>query len=252
MTIWGWRTTFFAVAGAQITCLLLVMAVVREAPIGVEYRSRGTSPLAGLGSVCATPAYWLLAVAAFFWYANYMAVQGLWGGPYLMDVVGLSRQAAGMHLLVASLGFLAGCLVIGRIAELVGSHRRVMLGGQLALLAGMTIFLGPAARLNPWLLLVLFFLLGLAVSAGVAIYPLIRQRFRHDITGTALTAVNFFILLGAAAAQQVMGLVIGRYPIVAGSYPAEAYHQAFLLPMGGLAVAILIFSRLQESTGETA
>jgi predicted MFS family arabinose efflux permease len=249
MSLHGWRPTFWAVAGIQVISLLLVLMLVREAPAGVEFRHTGNSPAAGLAQVVATADYWLLAGIAFFWYANYMAVQGLWGGPYLMEIAGLDRPATGNMLLAISLGFLVGCLWIGKVAEWLGSQRRTMLYGQTCLLCCMTLFLGPAATLPRPLLAAVLFLLGLSVASGVAIYPLIRQRFAHAITGTALTAVNFFILLGAAAMQQVMGWIINRFPRGPAGYPAEAYHQAFLLPIGGLALAIMLFSRLKESAG---
>ncbi len=246
MSSFGWRPTFWVIACAQVVCLLLLITLGSEAPVGVEFRSHGKSPLAGIAQIATKADYWLMAVIAFFWYANYMAVQGLWGGPYLMDVVGLTREAAGAFLLAISLGFLAGCLIIGRLAELIGSHRRTLLFGQCGMLAGMTLFLGPAAAIPRPLLLLALFLFGLTVASGVAIYPMIRQRFAHEITGTALTAVNFFILLGAATMQQFMGWLIDRSPHSASGYSPAAYHQAFLLPICGLALAIIFFSRLRE------
>ena len=247
----GWRFTFAVIALAQVICLLLLIFMGREAPEGIEFRSQGKSPVAGLAQVITTADYWLLAVIAFFWYANYMAIQGLWGGPYLMDAVGLSREAAGLYLLAISLGFLVGCLFVGRLAERIGSQRRTMLLGQSAMLLGMGLFLGPAMAIAKPLLLALLFLLGLSVAAGVAIYPLIRQRFPHEIAGTALTAVNFFILLGAAVMQQVMGWLIERAPHGSAGYPPAAYHQAFLVPVGGLALAILLFRNLRETVSRS-
>ena len=40
-----------------------------------------------------------------------------------------------------------------------------------------------------------FFALGLAVSSGVMIYPIVRSMFSVRIVGTALTSLNFFVLL---------------------------------------------------------
>lgn len=246
MGSFGWRPTFWIIAIVQVACLLLLITLVQEAPTGIEFRNHGKASFAGIATIVTKADYWLMAIIAFFWYANYMAVQGLWGGPYLMDVVGLTREAAGAFLLAISLGFLAGCLIIGRLAELIGSHRRTLLYGQCGMLAGMILFLGPAATIPRPLLLAALFFFGLTVASGVAIYPMIRQRFAHEITGTALTAVNFFILLGAAVMQHAMGWLIDQSPRSGSGYPPAAYHQAFLLPIGGLFLAILFFSRLRE------
>jgi sugar phosphate permease len=184
---------------------------------------------------------------AFFWYANYMAVQGLWGGPYLMEVLGFSRAQAGNCLLATSVGFLGGCIFVGKVSESVfRSRKNTLLAGQFVLLGFMSLFLGFAEILPRPLLFVSFFLMGIAVSSGVAIYPLIRESFPHEIIGTALTAVNFFILLGAAMTQQVMGWYIASFPRGPFGYPPAAYHGAFLIPITGLALALVLFLSMRE------
>ncbi|KAF0220495.1 MAG: major facilitator family [Geobacteraceae bacterium] len=251
----GWRATYLSVAVLQLLCLAAVQRLVAERPAHPPHHDipgkdhpAPDSPLAGLRQVLATPSYWLMSALAFFWYANYMAVQGLWGGPYLMEVVGVGREGAGNILLATSLGFLVGCLFVGRVADSwLRSRKKTLVAGQLALVLCMSLFLGPADHLSTPLLAGAMFLMGLAVSSGVAIYPLIRERFSHGITGTAMTAVNFFILLGAATGQQVMGLYIGRFPKGVTGYPPAAYHGAFLIPICGLAMALLLFLFAKDS-----
>jgi len=247
----GWRPSFLAVGALQVLCLLLVLRVVREHPPADVHEEQPVSasipPFAGLAVVFKTPSYWLMSSLAFFWYANYMAVQGLWGGPYLMEVLGLSRTQAGNCLLATSIGFLAGCIFVGKVSESVfRSRKNTLLAGQFVLLGFMSLFLGFAEILPRPLLFVSFFLMGIAVSSGVAIYPLIRESFPHEIIGTALTAVNFFILLGAAVTQQVMGWYIESFPRSAFGYPPAAYHGAFLIPITGLALALILFLFMRE------
>jgi sugar phosphate permease len=172
-----------------------------------------------------------------------MAIQGLWGGPYLVEAVGISQREAGLVLLATSLGFLVGCLFIGSLTErLFRTPKRTLIVGQTLMLGCMTCFLGPAERIDRAMLYPLFFVTGIAVSSGVAIYPLIRESFSRAITGTALTAVNFFILMGAATMQQLMGRVIENSErSVTGSFPPSAYHSAFLIPICLLAAAIILF-----------
>ncbi|WP_318258410.1 hypothetical protein [Geobacter anodireducens] len=114
-------------------------------------------------------------------------------------------------------------------------------GQSLLLLLLLVLTLGPAEQVPRGLLAVFFFAAGLAVSSGVAIYPMIREMFPSTLSATATTALNFFVLTGAAVVQQVMGLIIGRFPRGPAGYPAEAYHAAFLVPVTGLAVAVTLF-----------
>jgi NADH:ubiquinone oxidoreductase subunit K len=73
------------------------------------------------------------------------------------------------------------------------------------------------------------------------IYPIIRAMFPVRIVGTALTSLNFFVLMGAAVTQQAMGLIIGSFGRSAGQTSPQAYHAAFLLPVAALAVAIVLY-----------
>lgn len=245
----GWRTTFLGIACLQALALLLALRIVIDRPSSSadSCRHHPVSAFSGLKEVLTTPAYWLISFLAFSWYASYMAVQGLWGGPYLMEVIGLSKQGAGRTLLATSLGFLVGCLFVGEVTRrLFRSPKWTLFWGQLVLLLCMSVFLGPLEQMPRSLTLPTFFVMGLAVSTGVAVYPLIRGSFPHAITGTSLTLVNFFILLGAATIQQIMGGVISRFPRTAtGAYPAAAYHQAFMIPLVLLALATFMFLRVR-------
>lgn len=247
----GWRTTFLAVFVLQCIALLTLL-MIREGPVPNPTRKFSPAALAhDFRRILTTPLYLPLVLIAFFWYACYMSVQGLWGGPYLRDVAGFSPDAAAFSLLCSSAGFLAGSLLVGRCSELLGSNARVMLRGETLLLVVMGYFLLPAATVPRTVVPFVFFLIGFFVASGVAIYPLIRERFPREIIGTALTAVNLFILLGAATLQQVMGIVIDRFGAAGGIYPETAYHAAFLIPMAGLACALAIFRAYVTGRGET-
>lgn len=244
----GWRSSFLAIGIVQILVTLLVFGMVRDRPAGSATGETGTTGvvksgmMAAWGDIFGSRDFWLLAGIAFAWYGNYLALQGLWGGPYLMDVLHLSRESAGTMLMFTSLGFITGSTVTDSIARRVfRSYKRTLLAGQLALALLMTGFLGWVELLPPPFLMALFFAIGLAVSSGVMIYPIIRAMFPVQIVGTALTSLNFFVLLGAATTQQAMGVIIGAFPSTAAGAPHGAFHAAFLLPVACLAAAIVLF-----------
>ena len=244
----GWRSSFLAIGIVQIVVTVLVFGMVRDRPLIAEAPaapapgSEKTGMLAAWREIFGTKDFWLLGAIAFAWYGNYLALQGLWGGPYLMDVLRLSREATGNVLMFTSLGFIAGSTVTDTVARrFFRSYKRTLLAGQLVLALLMTGFLGWVELLPLPLLMAVFFLIGLAVSSGVMIYPIIRAMFPVQIVGTALTSLNFFVLLGAAATQQVMGVIIGSLDRPAGGVTPTAFHMAFLLPVVCLAAAILLF-----------
>jgi sugar phosphate permease len=248
----GWRSSFLMIGIAQALVTVLVFGMVRDRPPspsshpesseGAGAEALKTGVLAAWREIFGSRDFWLLGAIAFAWYGNYLALQGLWGGPYLMEVLNLSREATGKMLMFTSLGFICGSMVTDTIARrFFKSYKKTLLAGQMFLLLLMSAFLGWAEAIPHPLLAALFFVIGLAVSSGVMIYPIIRSMFPVRIVGTALTSLNFFVLMGAAVTQQMMGIIVGGYDRAAGGISPGAFHAAFLLPIGGLLVSMALY-----------
>lgn len=248
----GWRTSFVVIAVLQGVVTVIVYAFVRDRPVVATAAATSHSPAPGMFAawqeIFGRSDFLLLGILSFFWYGNYLAVQGLWGGPYLMEILHLPRTEAGSMLMYTSIGFIVGSLLVDTIArKFFRSYKKTLLSGQFILLLLMSGFLGwgesvPAALLPAW-----FFCIGIAVSSGVMIYPIIRNSFRVEIVGTALTSLNFFVLMGAAVTQHLMGIIIESLG-KGGGMTADSFHAAFLFPMIGLAAAILLYLPVKERT----
>jgi sugar phosphate permease len=248
----GWRASFLAIGVLQVLVTILVFSMVQDRPTAAssdpalqaslpDSGKKQSGILADWGEIFGNRDFWLLGSIAFFWYGNYLALQALWGGPYLMEILHLSRKATGTMLMFTSLGFIVGSMLIDTVARrFFNSYKMTLLTGQLILLLLMSAFLGWAESLPHPLLAALFFVIGLVVSSGVLIYPIIRSMFPVRIVGTALTSLNFYVLMGAAVTQQVMGVLIGKSG--GGAMQAAAFHQAFLFPVAGLLLAIGLYA----------
>jgi predicted MFS family arabinose efflux permease len=247
----GWRHSFLTVAVLQGAVTVLVFVLVRDRPRRDTVQEEAESPpnmplMAAWGTIFGTPDFWLLGILAFAWYGNYLALQALWGGPYLMEVLHLSRKSTGSMLMFTSFGFIIGSVFIDTIARrFFRSYKNTLLAGQLILLLFMSAFLGWADTLTQPLLALLFFAIGLAVSSGVLIYPVVRAMFPVGIVGTALTSLNLYVLMGAAVTQQGMGILAGSSG-GGGTLSATGFHTAFLFPVAALALAIAVYSRARE------
>jgi len=239
----GWRSSFLVIAVLQAVVTVLIFVKVQDRP---AHRLESVPPehqekpgmLAAWGTIARDRSFWLLAAIAFCWYGNYLAVQGLWGGPFLMHLIGLTREGAGKMLMWTSVGFIIGSMLTDRIARTIfHSYSRTLLVGQFCLAALMTGFLGWLTLLPLWALPIYFLGIGLAVSTGVMIYPIIRAMVPVSMVGTGLTSLNFFVLMGAAVAQQGMGVVIAH----CGGYTLKGFQAAFSLPVIGLLLTSLLF-----------
>jgi sugar phosphate permease len=249
---YGWRNSFLVVGIVQAAVTMLVFWKVQDKPAespadNEQVTITKTGMMSAWSEIFGSRDFWLLGAIAFSWYGNYLALQALWGGPYLMEVLHLSRESTGSMLMFTSLGFIVGSSVVDTVARnFFRSYKKTLLAGQLALLLLMTAFLGWAEAIPQSMLAGVFFIIGLVVSSGVMIYPIIRSMFPVNIVGTALTSLNFFVLMGAAVTQQVMGIIVGGYGDKAGSMSAGAFHAAFLFPVAGLVLTIVLYSGARE------
>lgn len=251
ITNFGWRATFIAASVAQLANTAVVFLIARDAPSATETESELTSGNSGQSRVdiittwkllLLSPAFWLVSLMAFFWYANYMVLLGMWGGPYLREVIKLDNAGSSTILLSISFGYIVGSLLLGKAIDLLkGSLGKTILLGQSLLLVLMTAMLGPAEVVPQATVAIIFFMIGLASSSGVLIYPLARNLVPLESAATAMTCVNFFLLIGAASVQHVIGLCIHSFTRLPTGYPAIAYHAAFLIPISGLALTLILF-----------
>ncbi|MGK3768297.1 hypothetical protein, partial [Enterococcus faecium] len=63
--------------------------------------------------------------------ATPLALRGLWGGPWLMDVKGVSRVEAGNQLGAFTLAMIVGPVLIGMIDRGLGRRRALVAGTYL-------------------------------------------------------------------------------------------------------------------------
>ncbi|MBR1196784.1 MFS transporter [Bradyrhizobium sp. AUGA SZCCT0240] len=216
--LWGWRVGFWISAGFGLMVALAVYALVpnqraehadRSSPlsqmasvlrIGVSYRLRGLIAIA------------LVSLAAV------LVLRGLWGGPWLMEVKGLSRIGAGNALGLFTIALIVGPALIGLFDRSFGHRREVLAATHflaallLALMAaGASHFpvsdLFGVAAMPAQYDIVLLVLIGFAMSAQPLVFGMTRQLVDQQNTGKALSAVNLAFFLGAALMQSATGVV---------------------------------------------
>jgi len=150
--------------------------------------------------------------------ASSLALRGLWGGPWLMEVKGLSRVEAGNQLGAFTIAMIIGPLCIGMIDRRVGHRREVVAGAHLiaALLLALMALGAPHYPVSvlfgmtvmpPQYDLALFVLIGLATSAQPLLFGMSRQLVDAQTAGKALAAVNLAFFLGTALMQSTTGAV---------------------------------------------
>jgi nitrate/nitrite transporter NarK len=242
----GWRHSFLLVAGVTFALTVLFFVVVRDRPTAAE-TSPGAAEVLTISTMVrrlvSSKDYWIISLGTFCRYGTFLAIQGLWAGPYLVDVVGLSTVQAANLLLVLNLAAVLGAPFGGWLSDRALSSRKavalVALGGTSMALAALAVVPG---RPSLWVLIaVVFAFLGVTSSFGQVMYAHVKELMPLRMAGMAMSGVNFFTMLGAAAFLHGMGWVLDHGYAGAGSRGPDAYRAAFLVGSSAAALAFAAY-----------
>jgi len=246
----GWRGACGSMAAVTLLLAAGMYLIARDHPPQRDGAQLPAPPSladirAGLRRVFCSGAFWCLAPLGFASYGALIAVQGLWGAPFLVHTYGMSKSAAGSVLLAIPLGVVCGAPTWGRWSDKLRLRKPLVIAGLIAMLLTLS-SLVLHLPLPHWLLTAQYWLLGFSSASLYILYTQVKESFSLSIAGTALTALNFFIILGAAVFQQMTGLIMGCWqPSAGGAMPLVAYQWGFGVSaaMLALTLALYLFSR---------
>ncbi len=248
----GWRGAFVAVAAFNLVQVAAPYFIVRDRRPGVESPPVvSENPLKGLGQVLKMPLYWIISMGNFFRYGCIMAIIGLWGGPYLINAMGLSPVEAGNALFATSLGFMIGQPIFGRMSDSMFQTRKGIIIPSLFVSALFTLILGwLPSGLTVWAVYTLFFIMGLASAPGQIMFAHIRELVPPHLTARAMTSTNLFLMIGPAAVMQFSGLLVDIEPTAINS--AGDLWPVWIFLTAGLVAAGLAYFLVPDSRPDKA
>ncbi|MGE5467770.1 MAG: MFS transporter [Ignavibacteria bacterium] len=229
----GWRGIFASLS--LLACLAaagILSVPERRAPgAGESLREQ----MRALGGILKSPVYWRYAPQTAMLSGGFMALQGLWAVPWLMNFNGYTRETAAFHLLLTSIamttGFVSLATFVTRLARAGLPPRRLLAGGigvGIGLLALIVADVGATH--------LLWFGMGLVFSVTNLAYALLSAHFPLQLQGRANTAINLAAFVGAFSIQWGVGALVD----LLGSFglgPREAFRIAFGLLLALQALA---------------
>ncbi|MEO5376142.1 MAG: MFS transporter, partial [Alphaproteobacteria bacterium] len=227
LTVTDWRGLFLPLSGLAIVIAVALMVLVRDAPRSASHQTDGVGDLLrGLGRILSSRWFWRVTPLTMLSQGTFMAVAGLWIGPWLRDVSGLERAEATRHITACSAAMAAGFILFGALAVRL-DHRGVPplvvagagMFGFMVVQAALVLDL-PVGSLPTWLSF------GLLGSSGVLGYAVLSQGFPSGLAGRTNTALNLFIFVVAFLEQYGFGLIIHLWPNGTEAYAAQGYRLA--------------------------
>jgi len=246
----GWRGVFGLVVGFTALAAIAVWLVVRDAPPGHPFLARKIETpaelLSGLGEVLRNPRLPYILTLNFCNYACTFTVQGLWGGPFLREVHGLTIIQSGNVLFSAVIAYQCGMLCFGPLDRLLDTRKWIAIGGTLAI-ASILATLALASAPPLWLVVGAIVGIGFFSASSTMVMTHGRAIFPDRLIGRGMSTMNTCVMLGVACMQTLSGVILGLFqPLADGARSEAAYRTLFGFMCCVLIVAVSIYSRVLD------
>lgn len=255
MVLIGWKSSMATVGATTIAIALFCYLGIRNKPHDIG----GASPAEMEGRPETRPAHtftilqairmtaanwnvWTVIILFFVWYGTIMAFQGLWVGPWLITVYGVTKSEAGRLAGLIPLGMIFGCPLAGVLADRVLKSKFwvVLMGACMTSLLWI-VLAGAAHGFSLKTLALFLFVYGFCNGWFVVMYANLKENVEPAVQGTATGLLNTFVFLGGAAFQQVTAAILDRTSGAHGMLTLTGFRSAFGFCLGAMLLAMVIF-----------
>ncbi|HOC46783.1 MAG: MFS transporter [Syntrophorhabdaceae bacterium] len=233
----GWRIAIILVGCASLVVIFFIWRFIEDSP-----EAKGLPPVVEAGEavfsgkrnifddlaiVLKNKYFWSIAVWFIMRGGALFGFFGLWAGPYLKDVYGLSKGTAGGILSMIAVAMIFVSPIIGHLSDkTLKSRKKILVWSSLLNVLCFACVLYFFDRLGIISLYILFFLMGITISSvGTVAIVTAKELFPGEIAGTSMGMINLFPFIGAIVFQPLMGFVLDRAGMAKGAYPLFAYRQ---------------------------
>lgn len=244
----GWRSGFQIIAFISLILAFLFFIIVRDRPQQGTSQSEPAATSMNTGQAISNlrvlfkqKDYWIISLGTFGRYGVYAAFQALWAGPYLMEVIGLSALTTGNLILLLNLGMILGSPICGTLSDKVFRTRKwVIVAGSIGNILTIMVMAILPANMPIFVFGLLFFGFGFFNATGILMYPHIKELMPPEMSGAAMTGINFFTMIGPALFLQGLGTLMQTLYPAASRGPA-AFHAAFIVCIACLTLIAILY-----------
>ena len=166
---------------------------------------------------------WIIAVFAFFVYPAVEVIGSMSGVGYLDNFFSQTISASAVSFVWLGLGL--GSPLVGLISDKLGRRKIILMACAIFGII-ISLLLNWLPSHSYVIYAVLMFFLGVAAGAQTLSFAIMIENVPPVLTATAVGFNNMFVLLGAWAAQNVTGIVLGNFSYGEAKYSVYGYQVA--------------------------
>jgi len=203
-----WRTIFIVLGVVTIVAGLAIAWRVPDMP-RPEHPPSLASQWAGVMQVVRHPRFWWLAPIGAAGTGTFIAIQGLWAVPWMMDVDGMTRADAADRLFALGVVVLVGYAALGMFSAQL-TKRGITPAHLYGIGFGMhTVALAAIVANVPGSYL-WWSLYGLGAAVNILAFSVLGQGFAKELAARANTTLNLMMFGSSFVAQWGIGIIAER------------------------------------------
>ncbi|WP_032112681.1 MFS transporter [Candidatus Paracaedibacter symbiosus] len=208
-THFGWRDSFYLLAGLGVIILLLNVLFLRDRTT-TEHK---TSTLArqdtwnNIRDVFKSSFCWMYAIVAVGIYLSISVFADLWGVSFIMLKYELTKNVAAQAVSMIYVGTCFGVIIIAFLSSFF-RDRRPLIGGSAIMIASLLTLLVFGDISSLWAIYAILFAIGFCAGGEVLCFSICCETMNISAAATVTGFINFIVTLGAAVVQKQIGQVL--------------------------------------------
>lgn len=248
----GWRHSMIFLGISGFILALFILLLTKDAPQSLQMPQRSHEPMQkSLNTLIRNSQLWLVAIYGCLMYMGTPVFCGLWGVPFLMYKMHLTKTIAANYISLIFVGWMLASPLWGIFSYHIGRRKPPMIIASLGTFITSIFFIyGPTTY--PTLVQVSLFLFGVFSAAFLPAFAIAKEHCDKRYVATGLGFMNLMNTLGVAIAQPLTGFILdqqwqGALIDQVRVYPLEAYHRALAVLPLGMFIAFLSLIWIRET-----
>ncbi|MFA6303075.1 MAG: MFS transporter [Legionella sp.] len=252
----GWRTSMIimGILGLFLAVLLVIVASdspKHQKPSAQKLEAEEESVFKSFMVLIKNKQLWLVAFYGGLMYMATPVFCGLWGVPFLMNTMAISKPTAANFISLVFIGWAIASPLWGIFSNRIGLRKPPLLIGCIGALICSSLFIFAPIK-SALLMQILLFSFGIFSAGFLPAFSVAKELCNKKYVATGLSFMNMMNMVGIALAQPLIGYILdrlweGEMNGTVRVYPLSAYHSALSILPIGMFIALLILPKLKET-----
>ena len=224
----GWRSLCITLGIITILIAFLIYFLNKDKKHDGEKAPPFSEKIKGLKFIYKDGFFWRITPLHVTSLGGFIAMQGLWLGPWLHEVVGFSQLKSANYLFVIAIAMILGFLS-GGLCPKISAKSGLALTTIVVIGIGIHILTQIGLVLNIYdTRYITWFVYGYFAQTALVNYAIIAQHYGPELSGRALTAINILIFAFAFLVQYLFGAIVHYWSKTSGAaHETLGYKAAF-------------------------